>query len=105
MVQDVVRSGEGFVNYNYLKFNRTEPLELLLFQPAIRHSIGHDLGTGFIYRPLLNENIVVIAGASGLRPGTGFTDIFSSNCNGTPQGCGARTPTLWSTFVTLEFVY
>ncbi|MFN0109646.1 MAG: hypothetical protein ACKVZH_12395 [Blastocatellia bacterium] len=102
---DVTPKLRGFVNYNYLKFNRTEPLELLLFQPKVRHSIGHDLGTGFIYRPLLNENIVVIAGASGLRPGTGFTDIFSSNCNGTPQGCGARTPTLWSTFVTLRLVY
>ena len=102
---DVTPKLRGFLNYNYLKFNRTEPLELLLFQPAVRHSIGHDLGAGFIYRPLLNENIVLIGGASGLRPGTGFTDIFSSNCDGTPRGCGSRTPTLWSTFVTLKFVY
>ncbi len=102
---DVTPKLRGFLNYNYLKFNRTEPLELLLFQPAVRHSIGHDLGAGFIYRPLLNENIVLIGGASGLRPGTGFTDIFSSNCNGTPRGCGSGTPTLWSTFLTLKFVY
>ncbi|MEP7336293.1 MAG: hypothetical protein ABI977_00885, partial [Acidobacteriota bacterium] len=94
-----------FLNYNYIRFNRTEAVELALFQPGIRHSIGHDLGIGFIYRPLLNENIVLIGGASGLRPGTGFTDIFSSNCNGTPRGCGAGAPTLWSTFVTVKFVY
>ncbi|MEO6726463.1 MAG: hypothetical protein ABIU20_08325 [Blastocatellia bacterium] len=94
-----------FLNYNYIRFNRTEPVELVLFQPHIRHDIGHDLGIGFIYRPLLNENITLIGGASGLRPATGFTDIFSSNCNGTPQRCGARAPTVWSTFVTLKFVY
>jgi len=94
-----------FLNYNYIRFNRTEPLELVLFQPGIRHEVGHDLGIGFIYRPLLNENIVVVGGASGLRPGTGFTNIFSSNCNGTPRGCGAAAPTLWSTFVTVKFVY
>lgn len=102
---DVTPKLRGFLNYNYLKFNRTEPLELLLFQPAVRHSIGHDLGIGFIYRPLLNENIVLVGGTSGLRPGTGFTDIFSSNCNGTPRGCGAGAPTLWSAFLTLKFVY
>ncbi len=95
----------GFLNYNYLRFNRTEPLELALFQNGIRHEIGHDLGLGFIYRPLLNENIVFTAGASGLRPGTGFTDIYTSNCDGTPLGCGARRPTLWSFFAKLKFQY
>ncbi|MDX2039875.1 MAG: hypothetical protein SF097_01440 [Acidobacteriota bacterium] len=102
---DVTPKLRGFLNYNYLRFNRTEPLELGLFQPAIRHEIGHDLGVGFIYRPLLNENIVIVGGASGLRPGVGFTDIFSSNCNGTPLGCGAGPPTLWAAFVTVKFVY
>lgn len=102
---DVTPKLRGFINYNYLRFNRTEPLELALFQNSIRHEIGHDLGIGFIYRPLLNENIVLIGGASGLRPGVGFTDIYSSNCNGTPQGCGAGSPTLWSAFLKLRFVY
>jgi hypothetical protein len=95
----------AFVNYNYLRFNRTEPLEYVLFQNGIRHEIGHDLGVGFIYRPFLNENVVVTGGASGLRPGVGFTDIYSSNCNGTPKGCGAGSPSLWSTFLKVRFVY
>lgn len=102
---DITPKLRGFLNYNYLRFNRPESLERVLFQPNIRHDIGHDLGLGFIYRPLLNENIIVIGGASGLRPGTGFTDIYTSNCDGTPGGCGSRRPTLWSTFVTLKFVY
>jgi len=94
-----------FLNYNYLRFMRTEPLELALFQDIIRHEIGHDLGIGFIYRPLLSENIILTAGASGFKPGRGFTDIFSSNCNGIPQGCVANTPTLFSTFMKVKFRY
>lgn len=102
---DLTPKLRGFLNYNYLRFNRTEAIERVLFQNSIRHEIGHDLGTGFIYRPLLNENIVLIGGASGLRPGRGFTDIYTSNCDGTPLGCGARRPTLWSVFFTMRFVY
>jgi len=102
---DVTPKLRAFLNYNYLRFNRTEPLEFVLFQESIRHEIGHDLGVGFIYRPLLNENIILTGGASGLRPGVGFTDIFTSNCSGTPQGCGAGSPTLWSTFMKVKFVY
>ncbi len=102
---DVTPKLRGFVNYNYIRFNRTEALELALFQGGIRHEIGHDLGVGFIYRPLLSENMVITGGASGLRGGKGFTDIYTSNCDGTPQGCGARRPTLWSVFITTRFVY
>jgi len=95
----------AFLNYNYLRFMRTEPLELALFQDGIRHEIGHDLGIGFIYRPLLSENVILTAGASGLKPGRGFTDIYSSNCNGIPQGCEANTPTLFSTFLKVKLRY
>ena len=102
---DLTPKLRGFLNYNYIRFNRTEPLQELLFQPGIRHDIGHDLGIGFIYRPYLNENVVLAGGLAGLQPGRGFTDIYSSNCNGTPQGCGAGRPGLWSAFVTLKFVY
>jgi len=66
-----------FVNSNYLRFDRTEPLELLLFQVPIRHSIGTDFGTGFEYRPPLSENIVVRGGASALVPGQSLEDIFN----------------------------
>ena len=102
---DVTPKLRAFLNYNYLRFAHTEPLELALFQDNIRHEIGHDLGLGFIYRPLLSENIILTAGASGLRRGRGFTDIYSSNCDGIPQGCGANTPTLFSTFVKVKFRY
>jgi hypothetical protein len=66
-----------FINSNYLRFDRTEPLELLLFQRPIHHSIGTDVGAGLEYRPPLTENIVVRGGASALVPGQGFDDIFN----------------------------
>ena len=43
----------AFVNANYLRFDRTEPLEFVLFQSPITHSIGTDVGVGLEYRPPL----------------------------------------------------
>jgi hypothetical protein len=68
----------AFVNANYMRFDRTEPLEILLFQSRIRHSIGTDTGVGIQYRPPLTENIVITAGVSSLVPGAGFTDILDN---------------------------
>lgn len=74
---DVTPKLRVFVNSNYLRFDRSEPLELLLFQRPIRHGIGTDLGAGFEYRPPLSENIVVRGGASALVPGDGLHDIYN----------------------------
>jgi hypothetical protein len=67
----------AFANTNYLRFDRTEPLELLLSQRPIDHSIGTDLGVGVEYRPPLTENIVIRSGASALVPGEGFRQIYN----------------------------
>jgi hypothetical protein len=67
----------AFVNANYLRFDRTEPLQFVLAQTKIRHSIGTDTGVGLQYRPPLTENIVITAGVSNLIPGVGFEDIFN----------------------------
>jgi hypothetical protein len=74
---DVTPKIRAFVNGNYLRFDRTEPLEQILFQAPIRHSIGTDLGVGLEYRPPLTENIVITGGASTLIPGGGFQDIYN----------------------------
>ena len=68
---------QAFVNANYLRFDRTEPLEFLLFQSNIHHSIGTDTGLGIRYRPPLTENFVITAGVSDLVPGLGLNDIFN----------------------------
>jgi hypothetical protein len=67
----------AFVNANYLRFDRTEPLQILLFQPGIQHSIGMDTGVGLQYRPPLTENIVITTGVSNLVPGAGLEEIFN----------------------------
>ena len=82
----------GFANFNYLRFERTEPLEFLLFQSPIRHTIGEDFGVGVEYRPPLTENIVVTGGASALQPGQGFKDIYTGR-------------TLFSLFGSVKFTF
>ncbi len=74
---DITPKLKGFVNFNYLRFMRTEPLEYVLFQSPIRHNIGEDLGAGVTYRPPLTENIILTGGASMLQPGQGFRDIYT----------------------------
>jgi hypothetical protein len=105
---DVTPKLRGFFNYNYLRFNETAVLtDQLNRGAALSRDFGHDLGVGFIYRPLLNENFVLTGGASTLLGSKGFKNIFTSNCDGTNlgQGCGASQPTLFSTFLTARFVY
>jgi hypothetical protein len=89
---DITPKLKGFANFNYLRFERTESLEYLLFESPIRHSIGEDCGVGVTYRPPLTENIILTAGASALQPGDGFKDIYTSR-------------TLFSLFGSLKFTF
>ena len=74
---DITPKLRGFVNVNYLRFERTETLEQILFQAPIRHSIGWDSSVGVRYRPPLTENISITAGAATLVPGHGLKDIYT----------------------------
>ena len=89
---DITPKLKGFANFNYLRFDRTEVLEYILFESPIRHSIGEDFGVGVTYRPPLTENIVLTAGASALQPGDGFKDIYTSR-------------TLFSLFGSMKFTF
>jgi hypothetical protein len=53
-------------------------LEHFLQQPAIGHNIGYDFSLGVIYRPLLNNNIVLTGGVAAFVPGSGFRDALTS---------------------------
>jgi len=64
-------------NVNYLKFDRTEVLEAVLFQSPIRSGIGVDAGFGLQYRPLLSDNVVVTTGFGALFPQNGFKDLYN----------------------------
>src|SRR6202007_2709551 len=58
---DITPKLKGFANLNYLRLERSEPLEFVLFQSPIHHTIGTDAGVGVEYRPPLTENIVFTA--------------------------------------------
>ena len=74
---DLTTKLKTLVNVNYLRFERTAPIELLLFESPIHNTIGVDTSLGFQYRPPLSENIVILGGAAALLPGQGFRDIYS----------------------------
>ena len=94
---------KAVLNANYLRFHKMETLEALLFQPDLRKTIGIDLGLGVLYRPLLNENVVVLGGITGLLPGAGWDDIYTSRCD--VPGCGAGSKKLWNAFLQLKLTY
>ena len=87
---DVTTKLTAVTNFNYMRFDRTEPLELVLFQSPIRHDIGEEFDLGAKYRPPLTENIALTFGGSVFQPGQGFQDIYTSR-------------TLFSAFANLRF--
>jgi hypothetical protein len=74
---DLTPKLKSFLNVNFLRFENTAPLELLLFESPIRNTIGLDYSVGFQYRPPLSENISITGGVAALSPGQGFRDIFT----------------------------
>ena len=75
---DLTPKLKAILNFNYLWFSATEPLQYVLHQPKVRSTIGADYSVGLIYRPLLNQNIVFSGGLAYFIPGGGFKDIQDS---------------------------
>jgi hypothetical protein len=80
------------VNVNYIRFQEVAPLQEALLQRTIGHDVGVDYSLGLVYRPLLVDNVRLVAGVAGLSPLGGFADIYGSR-------------TLWQAFgaATLTF--
>jgi hypothetical protein len=83
---EVTQRIKAIFNANYLRFHRTEPLELVLFQNRIRHDIGFDYSLGVAYRPFLINNFTMTFGAASLQTGRGFRDIFTDANRNCPPG-------------------
>jgi hypothetical protein len=64
-------------NVNVLRLQHTEVLSALLFQSSIDRAIGVDTNAGIEYRPWLNDNVVITAGASVFAPSAGFKNILT----------------------------
>lgn len=89
---DVTPKLTAVANFNFMQFDRAEPLELILFQSPIRRDIGEEFDLGAKYRPPLTENMTLTFGGSVFQPGQGFQDIYTSR-------------TLFSAFADLRFQF
>ena len=64
-------------NVNFLWFESTRVLEQFTFDGGIDNQIGTDISSGFEYRPLLSNNVIMTFGASTLVPGAGLKTLFN----------------------------
>jgi hypothetical protein len=69
---------KAILNFNYLQFDNTESLEVLLQREGFDRKLGYDYSMGMIYRPLLNNQIIFTGGIAGFTPAQGFKDIYGS---------------------------
>jgi hypothetical protein len=69
-------------NANLLWFDNTSSLEALTQLPHVDRSIGLDVSTGFEYRPLLNNNVIINCGLAGLAPGSGYKQVYNTTGSG-----------------------
>jgi hypothetical protein len=63
-------------NANHLWFDDTAVLEAARNQGGIDTAIGWDLSTALIWRPFMQQNVVVRLSAATLRPADGFKQLF-----------------------------
>jgi hypothetical protein len=65
-------------NANFLMFDKTNSLEVFLFDGKIDRTIGVDLSSGLEYRPFLSNNVIFTAGFATLIPGNGFKQLHNN---------------------------
>lgn len=63
-------------NASFLQFDDTSTLEALRQDGGISRNIGYDLSSGIVYRPFLNNNVILRAGASALLSDSGLNNLY-----------------------------
>ena len=108
---EITQTLKAVFNANYLRFDRTESLEYVLFQPRVRHEIGYDFSLGVVYRPFLINNITCTFGGNFFKAGRGFKDVYtdrSQNCP-IPSFCDATVPNpskpQYTLFAQIKLIY
>ncbi len=94
---DVTPKLRFITNANYMWFDKTQTLDTFLFQYGTDQRIGTDLSLGMEYRPFLNNNVIIGAGAAGLFPAAGFRDLYNR--------LGGRAGNLYSNFFQVVLQY
>ena len=65
--------------------------------------VGVDASLGIKYRPFLSDNAIFVISGAGFFPGSGFKEIYSSNCH--LVQCGADSKMLYQAFASLTLTY
>ncbi|MGZ5569439.1 MAG: hypothetical protein ACXWKG_20690, partial [Limisphaerales bacterium] len=81
---DVTPKLRNFINFNYIRFAETDSLKTVLLTDKVGSEFGYDISTGFQYRPLLTDNVIISTGIGVLIPGRGYRDIYRSNSDPIP---------------------
>jgi hypothetical protein len=105
---DVLPKLRAFANVNYLWFAQTDPIKTALLTDKMDNEIGLDCGIGLRYRPLLTDNIVVLAGFGVLVPGNGYRDIYERGPGVEPNARsrgGMTDDFLYSGLLTVTLTY
>lgn len=66
-------------NISLLQFDSTEVIRYLRHDGSFSNMIGYDLSSGFLYRPFLNNNVQLRAGAAALIVDDGFDNLFGND--------------------------
>jgi hypothetical protein len=66
-------------NWNYLRFEHTQPISAVTGLGPISPAIGLDSGFGLRLRPFLNDNMQIESGYSFLLTGEGIRQIYGGN--------------------------
>ncbi len=75
---DILPSLRLSTNVNHLWFNETSSLETLRVQEEISNDIGWDVSAAAIWRPFLNQNVVLRLSGAALLPGQGIEDLYGT---------------------------
>jgi hypothetical protein len=99
----------NFINLNYIRFMNTGPIKEAIFTQTVARDFGFDLSTGFQYRPLLTDNIIISAGFGVLLPMRGYKDIYQTSSTQVP-GYGSAPAAhvdnfLYNAVVAVTFTY
>jgi hypothetical protein len=73
---DITPSCRSINNANFLWFDKTNVLRQFVYQNGIDREIGLDLSSGIEYRPFLNNNFIILAGAAVFCPSNGFRQLY-----------------------------
>lgn len=107
---DITPKLRGFMNANYIWFDKTEPIQTALLTNKVSDQLGFDLSFGVKYRPLLTDNIIVGTGVGLFFPGDGYKDIYRRNTDlvdnsGPKNREGKADDVLWNVLLTLTVTF